>query len=110
MSKRLRAVAAIGFSLVLIVMMTGAFAASPAAWVVPWWTVDGGGGSSTADSAKSGAGESTGQGGLLLRGTIGQADSGTMTGGPYVLSGGYWGRRPADRQYRLSLPVVIGEP
>src|SRR6267143_1478397 len=43
-----------------------------------WFTIDGGGGTST--------------GGLyLVSGTIGQHDAGTMSGGGYVLAGGFWG-------------------
>jgi hypothetical protein len=58
-----------------------------------WWTADGGGG------------ESSG-GGYALRGTAGQCDAGTMTGGTYALSGGFWGG-PALRRYPLRLPLVF---
>ena len=44
-----------------------------------WWTVDGGGG------AQAGQG-----GGYTLRGTIGQADAGTLSGEGYTLAGGFW--------------------
>jgi hypothetical protein len=49
---------------------TGGFA-------LDWWTADGGG--------------RTSQGGsFALSGTIGQADAGQLTGGPYELTGGFW--------------------
>ena len=44
---------------------------------IDWFTIDGGGGSSTG-------------GGYALNGTIGQPDAGVMSGGPYVLTGGFW--------------------
>lgn len=45
---------------------------------VPWWTIDGGG-----------MLYSTG-GAFELSGTIGQADAGALTGGPFELTGGFW--------------------
>ena len=44
---------------------------------IDWYTVDGGGGLSTGGT-------------FTLEGTIGQPDAGTMTGGDYVLAGGFW--------------------
>src|SRR5713226_7542168 len=44
---------------------------------IDWFTIDGGGGSSTG-------------GVYAVSGTIGQPDAGVMSGGPYVLSGGFW--------------------
>lgn len=49
-----------------------------AAFEIPWFTVDGGG-----------AMRSTG-GNFELSGTIGQPDAGTMAGGPFTLTGGFW--------------------
>lgn len=49
-----------------------------AQYSITWWTVDGGGTSVT------------GGGGYLVAGTIGQPDAGTMSGGVYTLSGGFW--------------------
>ncbi len=47
-------------------------------FAIDWSTVDGGGGRST--------------GGVYsVSGTIGQPDAGTMSGGSYTLSGGFWG-------------------
>ncbi len=42
-----------------------------------WHTVDGGGGTS-------------GGGGFVLRGTIGQPDAGDLSGGDFTLRGGFW--------------------
>jgi hypothetical protein len=42
-----------------------------------WHTIDGGGGTSTG-------------GGYALSGTIGQPDAGVMSGGDFVLTGGFW--------------------
>ena len=45
---------------------------------IDWQTIDGGGGTST--------------GGVYsVSGTIGQPDAGTMSGGNYMLQGGFWG-------------------
>jgi hypothetical protein len=43
-----------------------------------WWTVDGGGGTSSG-------------GGFTVSGTVGQPDAGAMSGGNFVLEGGFWG-------------------
>ncbi|MCA9291887.1 MAG: hypothetical protein KDA25_12215 [Phycisphaerales bacterium] len=51
---------------------------------IRWYTVDSGGGDS-ADEAS----------GFVLRGTIGQPDAGTMSGGNLVLRGGFWPGIPA---------------
>ena len=48
-----------------------------ASFAIPWSTVDGGGGTSYG-------------GQFALSGTAGQADAGKMSGGAYVLTGGYW--------------------
>jgi hypothetical protein len=62
-----------------------ALAAAPAAaqpFVIDWHTIDGGGGVSTG-------------GVFIVEGTIGQFDAGvSLTGGSFVLDGGYWG--PVD--------------
>jgi hypothetical protein len=63
--------------LLLGAILASAIVAAPSALSIPWWTVDGGGGAS--------------QGGqFALSGTAGQADAGSMTGGPYTLRGGFW--------------------
>jgi hypothetical protein len=45
---------------------------------IDWSTIDGGGGTSTG-------------GVFTVTGTVGQPDAGTMSGGSYTLSGGFWG-------------------
>jgi hypothetical protein len=45
---------------------------------IPWWTVNNGGGTSLA-------------GPYVLSGTAGQPDAGNLSGGVYVLRGGFWG-------------------
>jgi hypothetical protein len=58
---------------------------------LPWWTIDSGGGSS--------------QGGAYsLRGTIGQADAGRLSGGGYILEGGFWS---GSTEYVSYLPLII---
>jgi len=47
-----------------------------------WWTADGGGAAP--------------QWQLLLSGTAGQPDAGTLTGGSYSLAGGFWARPARD--------------
>jgi len=60
-------------ALALLALATSAWAA----YEINWYTIDGGGGTSSA-------------GLYTIRGTIGQPDAGTMTGGPYALAGGFW--------------------
>ena len=61
----------------LLALATSAFAQSGANYSMTWSTIDGGGGTST--------------GGMYaLSGTIGQPDAGRMSGGGFVLSGGFW--------------------
>ena len=65
---------------------------------IPWWTVDGGGGTSYG-------------GHFALSGTAGQADAGRMSGGAYVLTGGYWNRAVgavggSGIASKLYLPVI----
>ena len=47
------------------------------AYEIDWYTIDGGGGTSS--------------GGVYeISGTIGQPDAGALSGGPYVVEGGFW--------------------
>jgi len=52
---------------------------------IDWHTISGGGGSSSG-------------GPYTLSGTIGQADAGTLSGGNYVVEGGFWGVIAAIQQ------------
>ena len=65
-------------------------------YTLNWWTVDGGGTMSA------------GGGGYTLGATTGQPDPGVLTGGPYVLGGGFWrGGAAAAAAYRIYLPMVF---
>jgi len=59
----------------LVLSARAAFAQN---YSIDWHTVDGGGGVSTG-------------GVYTVSGTIGQPDAGTMSGGPFTLTGGFWG-------------------
>ncbi len=48
-----------------------------AQYAIDWYAINGGGGTSTGAL-------------YVLSGTIGQADAGTMRGGPFTLQGGFW--------------------
>lgn len=61
----------------VLVLSTAVLAATEAGYDLTWWTVDGGGGSAAG-------------GGYSLSGTVGQPDSGVMSGGGYEIVGGYW--------------------
>jgi hypothetical protein len=69
----------------------GAPAAPDDAYTIPWYTVDGGGGVSSGGT-------------YTLQGTAGQADAGTLFGGGYTLTGGFWYARPARG---IWLPLVV---
>ncbi|GAG30776.1 unnamed protein product, partial [marine sediment metagenome] len=62
----------------LAVMLALAPAALAQDFAIDWWTVDGGG-----EMFSSG-------GDFELSGTIGQPDAGTLAGGDYALTGGFW--------------------
>ncbi|MCI0746543.1 MAG: hypothetical protein L0Y58_14170 [Verrucomicrobia subdivision 3 bacterium] len=59
------------------ILLAVPFSLSAQNYAIDWFTIDGGGGSS-------------GGGAYTLTGTIGQPDAGTMTGGSFVLEGGFW--------------------
>lgn len=83
----------LGILTALLALTVVATAAGPLAdsFSIPWWTVDGGGGSS--------------QGGAYtLKGTVGQADAGTISGGNFSLTGGYWSITMVV--FRIYLPVT----
>jgi hypothetical protein len=64
---------------------------------IPWWTVDGGGNTSFG-------------GDFALSGTLGQPDPGEMSGGNYVLNGGFWnsatGAIGGGTGHKLYLPSI----
>ncbi len=76
--KRSRVRAYILFLIVLSAGGAAALASVGGGFDLSWRTIDAGGGTST-------------DGDLQLSGTIGQPDAGMMTGGAFVLAGGFWG-------------------
>lgn len=60
----------------LVLLTTLLAGAQP--YSIDWFTIDGGGGTST-------------NGQYSISGTIGQPDAGNMSGGNYMLQGGFWG-------------------
>jgi hypothetical protein len=81
------------FLLVCLLLLAAplALAQSGGGYDLRWNTVDGGGGAFTT------------AGGYSLGGTVGQADAGLLSGGGYVMSGGFWQQVLAH----LYLPVVM---
>lgn len=72
-----------------------------ASWVslaTDGWAQTGGGYALTWSSLDCGSPTTTSGAGYALRGTVGQADGGNLSGGAYVLHGGYWngGRTVTD--------------
>lgn len=65
---------------IALILALGAFATASAAalFEIQWWTADGGG----AQAITGGA--------FHLRATAGQPDAGRLSGGLFVLNGGYW--------------------
>jgi hypothetical protein len=80
----------------LLLGLSWAVFASPAALTLTWWSVDGGG-------------QTFSQGGdYTLGGTAGQPDAGVLSGGEYTLGGGFWrGGSVATMEYRVYLPVLL---
>jgi hypothetical protein len=82
-------------SAVLVLLLAGAALAAVQGYTADWWTVDGGGGQSSG-------------GDYTLRGAAGQPDAGVLTGGAYVLQGGFFtGLSAAPSQREIFLPVVV---
>ena len=80
-------------SLVLALLVTSALAGVPT-FSLDWWTVDGGGGTSSSAS-------------YALSGGIGQPEAGVLTGGGYILGGGFWpGRVRQSQGNAIYLPLV----
>ena len=76
------------FSMAVLSSLASAQTGDP--YDLTWSTIDGGGGRSTSAG-----------GTYTLEGTIGQPDAGLMSGGPYVLAGGFW---PATSWCIVDLP------
>ncbi len=85
------------FVILIVLALTTSQTIAPASaqtgggYDLTWNTIDGGGGMFSTGGPYS------------LGGTIGQPDAGTMSGGAYTLSGGFWGI--ADL-FRLFLPLI----
>jgi len=77
-----------------LLLASVALAQSGGGYDLGWNTVDGGG------TTFSAGGDYT------LGGTIGQPDAGLLSGGGYVLGGGFWGGG-ALAQCRIYLPLVL---
>jgi hypothetical protein len=63
---------------VALLFVSSALTLTAQNYQIDWYTIDGGGGTSSG-------------GPFTLSGTIGQPDAGTLSGGNYVLEGGFWG-------------------
>jgi hypothetical protein len=61
----------------LIVALFGGYRLHAQSFSIDWFTIDGGGGTSVG-------------GAFVLSGSIGQPDAGALSGGVFVLEGGYW--------------------
>ncbi len=79
----------------LVVLAAGSLAtAQTGEWNLSWHTIDGGGATSTGGDR------------YALSGTIGQPDTGEMTGGVYRLNGGFWQPARPDG-YAVYLPMIM---
>ncbi|MFO7679885.1 MAG: hypothetical protein R6X34_07520 [Chloroflexota bacterium] len=81
-----------------LLLIIGAAYAEANDYTLSWWTVDGGGGTSASSTYD-------------LSGTIGQPDAGSMSGGGYVLAGGFWGggRSEATGDHLVFLPMIVSD-
>jgi hypothetical protein len=77
-----------------LLLASVALAQSGGGYDLSWNTVDGGGYTFSAG------------GDYTLGGTIGQPDAGELSGGGYILGGGFW-RGRAVAQCRIYLPLVL---
>ena len=84
-----------GLMLILVPGIAAAVSA-PTSYTLVGWTADGGGGTSGAP-------------GYLLNGTIGQPDAGVLSGGGYILGGGFWpgGVASEPPEFCIYLPSVV---
>lgn len=67
-----------------------ASASSAQSFTINWFTIDGGGGTSVGGS-------------YSVRGTIGQPDAGTLSGGNFTITGGFWSTEVGS----IGLPPVL---
>nr|MBC7244184.1 hypothetical protein [Chloroflexota bacterium] len=86
----------IAASLVLACLVATETIASMADFDLSWHVIAGGGGQSVSSS-------------YIVSGTVGQAHTGALAGGPYTLSGGFWsgGVGVAVAGYRVYLPSLL---
>ncbi len=78
----------------LVLLLAGSTVVALSGYGLSWWTVDGGGGTVSG-------------GPYTLAATIGQPDTGILTGGSYTLGGGFWGAGVAAVQYKVYLPLML---
>ncbi len=78
-----------------LLLSTIALASTAQSYAISWWTIDNGGATMST------------RGGYSLGGTIGQPDAGAMSGGGFVLEGGYWQGGVTGTQHRIYLPIVL---
>jgi hypothetical protein len=76
-----------------VLLATTTLAQSGGRYDLSWNTIDGGG--HTFSSAE----------GYALGGTVGQPDTGVLSGGDYTLSGGFWGG--GIRAHEIYLPLLL---
>ena len=82
-------------NLILALFLWGMALPAKAEFTIDWHSMDGGGGSST--------------GGVFsISGTVGQSDAGEMSGGSYVLQGGFWAVLAAVQQPGLPRLEISG--
>ena len=84
-------------ALVALLLLCTSILLAQGGFDLSWWTADGGGGASSG-------------GRYTLRGTAGQPDAGTMSGGPYALGGGFWGGGEAPQgedAHLVYLPLAL---
>jgi len=75
----------------LLFILTMVASAQAQSYAVNWWAIGGGGGNSVG-------------GEFDLAGTVGQPDAGRMSGGSYLLEGGFWALLAP---YFLYLPLIL---
>jgi hypothetical protein len=78
-----------------LLLSTVALASTAQSYAISWWTIDNGG-------VILSVGGSYG-----LGGAIGQPDTGAMSGGGFMLEGGFWQGGVTGTQHRIYLPVVL---